>query len=111
MLYHYKAKLIRVIDGDTVKVAIDLGLGVTKKETLRLLMVNTPEIRTKNKKEKVQAYKAKRFVEDWFSEHNLECRVKTFKDKKGKYGRYLAMISMGIDSLNSDLIDKGWGVK
>ena len=48
-MYEYKAKLVRVIDGDTIDVDIDLGFKVfLQKERVRLFGINTPESRTRN---------------------------------------------------------------
>ena len=53
-MYEYKCKLIKVIDGDTVDVDIDLGFGVwLKKERVRIMGIDTPESRTSNKVEKL----------------------------------------------------------
>ena len=41
--YQYKAEVVRVVDGDTVDVLIDLGLNVFTKERIRLFGINTPE--------------------------------------------------------------------
>ena len=53
-MYEYRAKLLRVIDGDTVDVDIDLGFGVwMHKERIRLYGIDTPESRTRDKVEKI----------------------------------------------------------
>ena len=51
-MYQYKAKLIKVVDGDTVDALIDCGFSTFKKERIRLHGINTPECRTRDKKEK-----------------------------------------------------------
>ncbi len=52
-MYEYRTKVSRVVDGDTVDVDIDLGFGVwMKKERIRLLGIDTPESRTRDKEEK-----------------------------------------------------------
>jgi len=45
-VYKYNAKLIRVIDGDTIDALIDLGFNVWVKKRIRLYGINTPESRT-----------------------------------------------------------------
>ena len=46
-MYEYKAKLVKVVDGDTVDVDIDLGFGVwLKNERVRIMGIDTPESRT-----------------------------------------------------------------
>jgi micrococcal nuclease len=53
-MYEYKTKLVKVVDGDTVDVDIDLGFGVwLKKERVRIMGIDTPESRTRDKVEKV----------------------------------------------------------
>ena len=51
-LYNYKAKLVRVVDGDTIDAEIDLGFGVFIKQRIRLYGIDTPESRTKDLEEK-----------------------------------------------------------
>ena len=59
-MYHYKAKLVRVIDGDTIDVDIDLGFDVwLKRQRVRLAGIDAPESRTRNKAEKVLGLAAK----------------------------------------------------
>ena len=51
-MYKYKAKIIRVVDGDTVDVDIDLGFGVwLNNQRIRLYGIDTPECRTRDKVE------------------------------------------------------------
>ena len=53
-MYEYKANLIKVVDGDTVDVDIDLGFGVwLKDERVRIAGIDTPESRTSDKVEKL----------------------------------------------------------
>ena len=53
-MYEYKAKLLKVVDGDTVDVDIDLGFGVwLRNERVRIMGIDTPESRTRNKIEKL----------------------------------------------------------
>ena len=51
-MYQYRAKLIKVVDGDTVDALIDCGFSTFKKERIRLYGINTPESRTRDKEEK-----------------------------------------------------------
>lgn len=104
-MFRYNASLIRVIDGDTVDLLVDLGFTVSMKVRVRLLHVDTPEIRTKDLEEKKRGYEAKDFVIKTFEQHNNKCVVHTVKDKRGSFGRYLATIWFGDVSLNSLLIE------
>ena len=71
----------------TITVRIDLGFGVFKIEKLRLFGINTPEVRGEEREEGLKS-------RDWLRTLilNKEIMVKTYRDKKGKYGRYLAYI-------------------
>ena len=91
-MYEYQAQLVRVVDGDTVDVLIDVGFSTFKKERVRLYGIDTPESRTRDLDEKKRGLAAKdRLIEiiDSFGDHFL---IKTQIDKKGKYGRILGEI-------------------
>jgi len=93
-MYKYKAKLIKIIDGDTLDVLVDLGFGIFHKIRLRLIGINTPEIFGRHvKEEKPLGLKFKHKLEEILSSED-EFIVRTYKDKKGKYGRYLAEIQL-----------------
>lgn len=104
-MFTYNAELIRVIDGDTVDVKIDLGFDVYINTRVRLLGIDTPETRTKDLVEKRRGMEAKKFVENAFEKNGNKCVVQTLKDKKGKFGRYLATIIIQGESLNQLLIE------
>ena len=62
-MYEYRCKILRVVDGDTVDVDIDLGFGVwMHKERIRLYGIDTPESRTRDKVEKIFGLEAKKMV-------------------------------------------------
>jgi len=87
-LYHYKAIVTSVYDGDTITVDIDLGMGVwLKGQKIRLLGVNTPEIRGE---ERDVGILAQQFVRNAIL--HKEVILETIKDSKGKYGRWLANV-------------------
>jgi micrococcal nuclease len=111
--FWYGATVIGVVDGDTVDLMVDLGFSVHHKIRVRLYGINTPESRTKDLKEKELGLKAKKFVEDWITNHKWVF-VNTIPDKNDKYGRVLARIysSDQIDDpktacLNIDMIQSG----
>ncbi len=91
-MYQYQAKLIRVIDGDTVDAMIDCGFNTFKKERIRLYGIDTPETRTRDKKEKERGLAAKARLIELIEEGNNEFIVETSIDKKGKYGRLLGKL-------------------
>lgn len=107
-MYEYRAKLNRVVDGDTVDLIIDLGFNVSLKERFRLLGINAPEVRGPEKVRGKEATAAlQKLIED-----TPELIVRTEKDSKGKYGRWLCwLISRdGISevNLNLQLVEMGF---
>ena len=88
-MYEYKCKMVRVVDGDTVDVDIDLGFGMwIHNERIRLYGVDTPESRTRDLEEKKYGLLAKSFVLSYLPEGSYQTLV-TVKDKAGKFGRVL----------------------
>jgi len=84
-MYTYKAKVVRVIDGDTVDVAIDLGFKVTINARLRLAGIDAPEIRGK---EKIEGFKSR----EWLVDRLPESILVTTGKEKGKYGRWIGTL-------------------
>lgn len=112
-MYQYKAKLIRVVDGDTVDALIDCGFSTFKKERIRLYGINAPESRTRNKEEKKRGLAAKARLKELIKEGKNKFMVETKIDKKGKYGRLLGtLFSLNHKdeaslNYNQALIDEG----
>ena len=89
-MYEYRCKVVRVIDGDTVDVDIDLGFGVwLHKERVRIVGIDTPESRTRDKIEKRFGLLAKEFVEKFFKTDGDVILTTKKYDAKGKFGRIL----------------------
>ena len=91
-MHEYKVNIIKVVDGDTVDVDIDLGFGIwLKKERVRIMGIDTPESRTSDKVEKVFGLAAKARLSSLLgSEAILQTQVsKKGEDMKGKFGRIL----------------------
>jgi len=85
-LYYYEGTVVRVVDGDTIDVDIDLGFGIVlKKKRLRFLGIDTPEKRTRNLAEKALGLKATARVEELCGE-----KVRFVSQELDKYGRVLA---------------------
>ena len=110
-MYEYKCKLVRVVDGDTVDIDIDLGFGVwLRKQRIRMYGIDTPESRTSDDVEKIYGLAAKEFLVKWTNSGDLS--LKTFKDGKGKYGRILGELWYGGEhNINQLLIDNHHAVK
>ena len=102
-LYHYKAWVTKVYDGDTITVDIDLGFHIwMKKEKIRLYRINTPEVRGAERPEGLKS-------RDWLREQILEKEVTlvTYRDRKGKYGRWLADVMLDGICINDELVKQG----
>jgi len=107
--FFYQAKVLNVIDGDTLDLLVDLGFNVHHQIRVRLNGLNTPESRTSDIREKELGLKAKSFTSDWVARHPV-VHVSTSKDKKEKFGRILALVysdDTKTACLNEDLIDSG----
>jgi micrococcal nuclease len=93
-MYQYKAIIQKVVDGDTLVIAIDLGLSVwIHDEKIRLYGINTPEVYgvKKGTPEWEEGNKASEFVKSILKEKD-EILIQTIKDKQEKYGRYLGLV-------------------
>jgi len=104
-MYTYNALITEVYDGDTVTAVIDLGLKISVTEKLRLLDIDAPELRGSSREDGVKA-------RDYLRRLILgkEVVISTVKDKKGKYGRYLATISLEGMNVNQHLVDREYAV-
>jgi micrococcal nuclease len=110
--YLYSARVLDVIDGDTLKVELDLGLSVYKVEKLRLFGVNTPETYgvSKDSEEYKKGVEATNFVVDALQEADENILVETIKDREGKYGRLLALVYFEKGCLNQILVEEGLAI-
>ena len=110
MMFEYQCKIVKVIDGDTADVDIDLGFGVwMKKQRIRFYGLDTPESRTRDKEEKVYGLMAKEFVLSHLPIGSTQV-LRTKKDGVGKYGRILGEFVVDDTTLNQLLIDTHNGV-
>lgn len=108
--FFYEAKVLNVVDGDTLDLLVDLGFNVHHTIRVRLHGINTPESKTTDIKEKELGLKAKDYTKDWITRHP-QVFVNTVKDKKEKFGRILAHIysdETKTVSLNDSLVDAGY---
>ena len=114
-MYVYKAKLDRVVDGDTLDAVIDLGFDITVHKRIRLVGINTPESRTRDLEEKKRGLAAKQALIDLLTKDNDEEYFVVESEKVGKYGRVLARlhIQVGDDEccINDKLIETGHAVE
>ena len=108
MPYEYKVKeVIKVVDGDTIDVLIDLGFGLTKKERVRVAGIDTPESRTRDKYEKYLGLEAKEYLKKQLEKGDIIIRT----SKDGKYGRMLGWLFHENEkvSIQEDMITRGYG--
>ena len=109
-MYEYKATVTNVVDGDTYDLDIDLGFEVYTRQRVRLLGVDTPEVRGELRD---FGKMVTRLVAIWLLQGE-GFTIRTQQDARGKYGRYLADIYMpygGGDWLSERLIDKHMAVR
>jgi len=107
-MYEYKATVTRVYDGDTITVNIDLGFHIQmQKQTIRLAGINAPEIRGNTRARGLES-------RDWLRRQILGEKVtlKTIKDRKGKYGRWIAEVYLPGQhrSINTQMAISGYAV-
>ena len=91
-MYEYRATIVKVIDGDTVDVDIDLGFGIVlSDERVRVMGIDTPESRTRDKVEKKFGLAAKARLKELLGKTcTLKTQInKSGEDMKGKFGRIL----------------------
>ena len=108
-MYDYRCKIVRVIDGDSILVDIDLGFDTWRcGESIRLFGVDCPECRSRNPKEKAAGLAAKDFVKGLL--HDGGTYTLTTKEK-GKFGRYLGVIKLEDGtSINGELVKENLAV-
>lgn len=108
-LYVYRATLLRVVDGDSLHLRISLGLDVYLDAAIRLAGVNTPEMNSTDPVARAKAQEAKAFVIAYLPTEPNALTLKTFKDRREKYGRYLGEVAPAeaVQSVNTALIEAG----
>ena len=107
-MYEYNVRILRVVDGDTVDVDIDLGFGmIYKKQRVRLHGIDTPESRTRDKEEKKYGKAAKAHLELLLTD-----KVRMLCHDKGKFGRILGDFFIEAEGklLTEVMIDEGHAV-
>lgn len=114
-MYEYSCKIVKVVDGDTTDVDIDLGFGVwMKKQRVRFYGVDTPESRTRDLEEKKYGLAAKKFLTGMLDDE-AGITLKTHKDAEGKFGRILGELwrttNYADQSINEYMIEKHHAVR
>ncbi len=106
-MYQYKIKkIVKVIDGDTIDVDIDLGFGITLSNRVRLKGINAAETKTLDLEEKKKGLAAKEWLTKELSKED-EWIIETTKEDK--YGRILGTLYLidNLISLNQKMLNEG----
>lgn len=109
----YEVKVLKVVDGDTVDVDINLGFGIVlTDERVRIMGIDTPESRTSDKVEKVFGLAAKARLKELLDEEAILITTedKHGEDMKGKFGRVLGDFRVGGKTVTQILIEEGHAV-
>ena len=98
-MYTYKAKLDRVVDGDTVDANIDLGFDISVHKRIRLAGIDSPESRTRDLEEKQRGLASKERLTNLLKDGEFTLESK----EVGKYGRVLGVLL--VDDVNNNFIN------
>ena len=110
-MHEYKVKIRRIVDGDTVDVDIDLGFDmILSKQRIRLYGIDTPESRTRDKEEKFYGKLSAKFLKEQ-CKNSSKIFLKTYLDKKGKFGRILGELIVDGVNINKMMIEKYMAVE
>ena len=110
-VYEYSCKIVKVIDGDTADVDIDLGFGVwLKKQRIRFYGIDTPESRTRDLEEKKYGLMAKDIVLHYLPIGSKQT-LRTRQDGKGKYGRILGEFIIHDGKTDSQMTINNWMIR
>jgi micrococcal nuclease len=110
-MYEYRVKkVLKVVDGDTIDVDIDLGFSVSFTQRVRLAGIDTPESRTTDLKEKALGLEVKEYLKNLLDGAE-DIVIQTEKpDSSEKYGRILGWLFINDEdtSLNEKMISEGY---
>jgi micrococcal nuclease len=111
--YWRRARVVRVIDGDTIQLIVDLGFYTYAEHRMRLLGVDTPEMHAPLPEVRASALAAATFTTEWLRDHTLHAtdpdwRFNIRTEKADSFGRFLAYLECAQGhSLNDDLLSTG----
>jgi micrococcal nuclease len=103
--FYHKAKVVKVVDGDTVDMLVDLGFNVKIQKRFRLFGINAPEM--KNDKDN-NGHKSKEFLTKLIQDK--EVVIKTEDEETDKYGRYIVTIYLDGININKKIVENGEAV-
>jgi micrococcal nuclease len=99
-MYEYLVRTVRVIDGDTLRAGVDLGCDVMINLTLRLARLDAPEIKEPG------GLEARDFLADRVNRGPFH--IRTIKDRRERYGRYLAEVLVDGQNVNDEMLAGGY---
>lgn len=99
------AKILKVVDGDTMKVSFNES-GKVKEETIRLLLVDTPESVAPDKPVQPFALDASKYAKDTLSDKDVKLEIDV--SERDKYGRLLCYLYIGDKMFNEMLLENGY---
>ena len=110
--FYYEAKITHVYDGDSITCDIDLGMGVwLHGQKIRLINIDAPEVRGEERIEGIEARDHLRSLIYPRVVNDETVLLRTHKDRRGKYGRWLAEILVERDgvmvNLNDEMVKDG----
>lgn len=91
-MYEYRAQCVRVVDGDTYDIEVDLGFSIRHQIRVRLKDIDTAELNSKNAAERQHADEARVLATRLLT--NVPFTIRTEKDRIGIYGRYTASVTL-----------------
>ena len=110
-MYEYRVKkVLKIVDGDTIDVDLDLGFNISFTQRVRLAGIDTPESRTTDKHEKTLGLEVKDKLKKAVEAAKVIV-IRTEKpDSTEKYGRILGWVFLDENpvSINQTLIDEGF---
>lgn len=110
-LYTYKAKVLNVIDGDTIDVSVDVGFRTYREDRFRLARINAYETSLRSgttEEQKQMGIQGATYLRDLLV--GKQVIIKTTKDSTDKYGRYLAEIFLGEQNINDMMVTAGYAI-
>ncbi len=108
--FTYNAEVLKIYDGDTITCNVDLGFRIEAVMTFRLKGIDTPELIGVNRQKGLDA---KAFLESKLKGSGQTATplvIKTYKDEKEKFGRFLADLYINDININQLMIAEGYAV-
>tara|TARA_B100001013_G_scaffold262204_2_gene164784 strand:+ start:6177 stop:6620 length:444 start_codon:yes stop_codon:yes gene_type:complete len=103
-------KVLKVVDGDTIDVRIDMGFDIKYKSRVRLFGIDTPESRTRDLEEKKLGLLSKKYLKDKLAV-GKRLTIKTHKgEQTGKFGRILGEVFISGKNINLQMCKEGYAV-